>query len=102
MTNAPTPSHATASPKWLTLYLPIFIALYPLILAVPGLNWEAHVYREFGLIENITSVSRWLVFGQHEWLAPARLAFPACRRCFCLPRRRDQLGTTLFSVDDPG
>jgi hypothetical protein len=54
MTRALTPSHATVFPKWLTLYLPIFIALYPLLLALPGMDWEAHVYREYGLIENTT------------------------------------------------
>lgn len=30
--------------------------VYPLILAVPALNWEKDLYREYGMIENLTVV----------------------------------------------
>jgi len=56
MSAALTPSHAQPFPKWLTLYLPILMALYPLVIAIPALNWEAHVYREYGMVENVTVI----------------------------------------------
>jgi len=51
-----TPSHAQPFPKWLTLYLPILMALYPLVIAIPALNWEANIYREYGMVENVTVI----------------------------------------------
>lgn len=37
------------------------MAVYPLVLAVPALNWEAKVYREYGMVENVTVIC--LAFG---------------------------------------
>lgn len=54
MSPALTPSYDIPLPKWLRLYLPLAIIIYPLFLAVPGWNWEEKVYREFGLVENLT------------------------------------------------
>ncbi len=48
------PTYDSPLPKWLRLYLPLAIIIYPFFLAIPGWNWEARVYREFGLIENLT------------------------------------------------
>ena len=56
------PSYDMPLPKWLTVYLPLAIILYPLLLAIPGWNWEATVYREFGLIENLTVLFLALAF----------------------------------------
>lgn len=51
--NSP-PSYRVALPLWLSLYLPLFIMVYPWLLTVPALNWEKDLYREYGLIENLT------------------------------------------------
>lgn len=48
------PTFDSPLPKWLRLYLPIAILVYPFLLTIPGWNWEEKVYREFGLIENLT------------------------------------------------
>lgn len=54
MSPALLPTYDSPLPKWLRLYLPLAILIYPFFLAVPGWNWEALAYREFGLIENLT------------------------------------------------
>lgn len=48
------PSYAMTLPRWLAYGVPVFMLTYPLVLMIPGLDWEAHVYREFGLMENLT------------------------------------------------
>ncbi|HCN27878.1 MAG TPA: hypothetical protein DIT64_03660 [Verrucomicrobiales bacterium] len=48
------PSYRQRLPHWLNLWMPLFILVYPFILAVPALNWEKDLYREYGLIENLT------------------------------------------------
>lgn len=49
-----TPSYRQTLPHWLNFYLPLFILGYPFLLAVPALNWEKDLYREYGMIENLT------------------------------------------------
>ncbi len=48
------PSYRQDLPRWLTLHLPLFILVYPFLLMIPGFNWEEGLYREYGLIENLT------------------------------------------------
>jgi hypothetical protein len=56
MANEPIPSHARPLPAWLKWGLPAAIFLYPAVLIVPSLNWEAHFYREYGLVETLTNL----------------------------------------------
>ena len=50
------PSHAQPLPAWLKRGLPAAIFLYPAILINPSWNWEAHFYREYGLIETLSNI----------------------------------------------
>ncbi len=50
------PSYQQPIPKWLSVYLPLGILIYPLLLTIPGLNWEEGLYREYGLVENLTAL----------------------------------------------
>ncbi len=52
----PLPSYRQPLPRWLAIDLPLFLLVYPFLLMVPALNWERHVYREFGLVENLTAI----------------------------------------------
>jgi hypothetical protein len=62
MNDTSLPSHAQRLSPWLKWYLPLAILLYPAVLIVPGLNWEANVYREYGLIETLSNVFLLLAF----------------------------------------
>jgi hypothetical protein len=48
------PSYAQPLPRWLALWVPLLMLVYPFILMIPGLNWEQGLDREFGLVENLT------------------------------------------------
>lgn len=50
------PSYAQPLPRWLAYGAPVFMLLYPFVLMVPALNWEKDLYREYGLMENLTVV----------------------------------------------
>ena len=56
MPNEAIPSHAQPLPVWLKWGLPAAIFLYPAALIIPTLNWEAHFYREYGLIETLSNL----------------------------------------------
>lgn len=51
-----TPSYVRSLPKWLTVYIPLLIPVYTVILMMPALNWEEGLNREFGLVENLTAI----------------------------------------------
>ena len=51
-----TPSHKTRLHPALKWGAPIAIFLYPAILIIPSLNWEADIYREYGLVESLSNV----------------------------------------------
>jgi hypothetical protein len=50
------PSHARSLPRWLKWGVPALIFIYPAFLIVPSLNWEANLYREYGLIETLSNL----------------------------------------------
>lgn len=56
------PSHTQPLPAWLKWGLPAAIFLYPAILIIPGMNWEAHVYREYGLVETLSNIFLLIAF----------------------------------------
>jgi hypothetical protein len=53
---APIPSYRQKLPLWLTVYLPLFVLVYPVLLLIPALNWEEGLYREYGFVENLTAL----------------------------------------------
>jgi hypothetical protein len=77
----PVPSYRQELPRWLSLYLPLFILAYPFILMVPALNWEEGLYREYGLIENLTVI--FLAVAMVCFIRGAKASRSPLRR-FCL------------------
>jgi hypothetical protein len=51
-----TPSFNIELNKFFWIYLPLLILVYPYLLNIPGLDIEKNLYREYGLIENLTAV----------------------------------------------
>jgi hypothetical protein len=50
------PSYNIELNKFFWIYVPILILVYPYLLNIPGLDIEKNLYREYGLIENLTAV----------------------------------------------
>jgi hypothetical protein len=84
-------SYQQPIPRWLSIYLPLGILVYPLLLAVPGLNWEEGLYREYGLVENLTALFLAIALGL--FLRTAVHAQGLLHRCWLILLA---LGSLLF------
>ena len=49
-------NYLTDLPKWLWLWLPIIIALFPYVMRIVNVESDQYVYGELGIIENFTFI----------------------------------------------